>query len=1081
MKFRWLALVSLLVLPSAVLAQTRPATNPRNRTTSPASTPSSADKASAVTAPATGTDSHDPLVVEQYLTSARFENDGTGESTLTVRMHVQSAAGAQQLRSLAFPFNSANQQIDVLYLRVRKADGTVVPAAADAVKDDTPSTVHDAPAYANVKEKHIAVPALAPGDTIEYEIATRIVKPLAPGEFWFQHDFLSGEPARDERVEVSVPQNRAVIVHSPDFPYEKTSAAGRTIYLWHRGDLRHPSDKEDTSRQKPPPGDAPPPDIELSTFATWNDVARWYAELERGRSDPTPEIQAKTKSLIQGRSTDLDKIQAIYNYVSKNIRYVSIPLGEDGYEPAAAADVFKNQYGDARDKQSLLAAMLSAAGFSADAALIPYESELETAVPSPSQLDHVVTAVPLGNDLVWMDSTIGVAPFRLLPAPLRGKSALLVSTQNRSGRLVETPADPPFLSVQEVSVDGKVSDLGKLTAYAHYSLRGDTELALRLAFQTTPQSQWKSLGQTVLTYDGLHGQVTAVKPSDPTDTSKPFEFDLVFTESNLFDWSSKQSRTELPLLAIGLPDAPASKTRRIDLGSPLSVNVHLKLDFPPNFSARPPVGISVARDYAEFKSTYQFSDHTLMAERSLSFKMHSLPPTRTDDYQQFTRSVTADESQPLVIDDTAPGPVIVPSSAAPDELFEAGVAALDAGNPRSAIPLFQRLVEVDPQHKQAWNELGLADLRAGNNEQAADAFQKQLAIDPADEHAEDYLGVALERQQKYDEAAMAFRKQVAAKPLDPVAHAALGEIFLEQHRDSEAIPELEKAAVLSPENPGIPLSLGRVYLDTGDIVKAADAFDRGARMSPTPTVWNEIAYRLATAKAELDKAEQYATQSVSATDANLRDVDLLRVTPEQLRDVASLGAYWDTLGWVYFQEGQIDRAEPYIQAAWLLDFDGESGDHLAQIYETRGQKDRAIQTSALALAGPHPFADTRARLTLLLGGNARIDDLVRQAKPEFESLRTFPVGKLLRQDAHADFLVLLSPGDKHAHVEGVRFLDGSEDLRPFADRLRAIDFGAVFPDASQVEIVRRGTLACSAASGDCTFMLTPAEDALNSN
>src|SRR5579872_2652654 len=337
MKFRWLALVSLLVLPSATLAQTHPATSPRNRTISPASTPSSA------TTRATGTDSHDPLIVEQYLTSARFENDGTGQSTLTVRMHVQNAAGAQQLRSLAFPYNSANQQIEVRYLRVRKVDGTVVPAASDAVKDDTPPTVRDAPAYANVKEKRIAVPALAPGDTLEYEIATRIIRPLAPGEFWFQHDFLSGEPARDERVEVSVPQNRAVIVHSPDFPYAKTSAAGRIIYLWHRGNLRHPSDKEETSRQKPPPGEAPPPDIELSTFATWSDVGHWYAELERGRSDPTSEIQAKTKSLIKGRSSDLEKIQSIYDYVSKNIRYVSVPLGEDGYEPSAAANVFRNQ------------------------------------------------------------------------------------------------------------------------------------------------------------------------------------------------------------------------------------------------------------------------------------------------------------------------------------------------------------------------------------------------------------------------------------------------------------------------------------------------------------------------------------------------------------------------------------------------------------------------------------------------------------------------------------------------------------------------------------------------------------------
>ncbi len=68
---------------------------------------------------------------------------------------------------------------------------------------------------------------------------------------------------------------------------------------------------------------AKPPDVQLTTFASWAAVAHWYAQLETGRGDPTPEIRAKTSELIAGRSTDLEKIQVIYDYVSTNIRYVS--------------------------------------------------------------------------------------------------------------------------------------------------------------------------------------------------------------------------------------------------------------------------------------------------------------------------------------------------------------------------------------------------------------------------------------------------------------------------------------------------------------------------------------------------------------------------------------------------------------------------------------------------------------------------------------------------------------------------------------------------------------------------------------
>ncbi len=1019
----------------------------------------------------------EPFLIEKYYSTARFENDGTGERELDVRVRVQSDAGVQALGELVFGYGEANEKMDVRSVVVHKTDGTNVTAGPDAVKEMTAPIARDAPVYTDYKEKHITVPSLRPGDTLEYSIVTHIVKAFAANQFWFEHNFLEGTVVLDERLEVNVPKGREINLQSPDFRFEKADSGDRTIYRWKRSVAARPANdakkKNDDSNPKPP-------SVRLTTFGNWEEIARWYSQLEKGRTEPSPEIRTKTQELIQGRTAELDKIQAVYDYVSKNIRYVSLSFGLSRYQPHAASEVFTNQYGDCKDKHTLLAAMLEAAGIHSDAVLIPSLRKLDTSLPSPSQFDHMITAVPVNGQLIWMDTTTEVAPFRLLAASLRNKSALLVAADG-AGKIVETPQDPPFLSTQRVEVDAQVNELGKLSSKLRYFVRGDNELALRIAFRRTPQTQWKELGQTVATLDGLHGEVTAVKPSDPSDTSKPFELDLDLAQPNYLDWSSKKTRVALPLAAIGVPAVPENNSGPIRLGSPLDVSVRLKLVLPDNYVAQPPVGVSVPRDYAEFKSSYRYEDHALTVARSLTFRMRELPASRMSDYLAFARAVESDETQTLAIANSSTGMPTLPATANADELLETGLAALNSGNIRAAIPLFQRVVELEPQHKQAWNDLGLAYLRARNFDKAADAFRKQIGVNAFDEHAYNYLGIALQQQEKFDEAEAAFKKQIELNPLDPIAHSALGSLLLQQHKYVEAVPELDKASVLSPENAGLQVGLGQAYLNTNEKEKALAAFEKAAEISQTPDVWNNVAYNLADYSLELDKALQYAESAVSATAASLRNVELSNLSLDNLNAVASIGAYWDTLGWVYFQKGDDAKALDFVQASWLLNQHGEVGDHLAQIYQKRGEKDRAIHMFALALAAPHSVPETRARLVILLGGNTGIDERVKQAQAELASIRTLRAGKLLKEEAQADFFVLLSPGGKNAKVDAVKFISGSEKLRPFVAKLHDLDYGPMFPDAAPVKLVRRGTLACSASTGNCTFTLIRPEDVRSAN
>jgi tetratricopeptide (TPR) repeat protein/transglutaminase-like putative cysteine protease len=1041
--------------------------------------------------------SREPFVIDKYFLAAKFENDGTGERTLSSRIKVQSDAGVQQLGELVFGYNSASETIDVHFVRVLKSDGTTVAANKDAIKEMTASIERDAPEYTDYKEVHVTVPALRPGDVVEYEVSTRIVTPMAPNQFWFEQNFLDRAIVLDEQLEVNVPEGRALLIQSADFsnvtgeevrkvrltpnstaqideqhsPFSTKTENGRKIFRWRHSNLAIPND-EASGKKLPPPRI---PDIQFTTFKTWNEVARWYAALEKGRADPTPEIRAKAQELAKGRAGDLEKMQALYEYVSKSIRYVSLSFGLGRYQPHTAAQVFKNQYGDCKDKDVLLAAMLESLGISSNPALIPLLRPLDISIPSPAQFDHLITAVPSGDTLIWMDSTAEVAPFRLLVPALRDKSALLILPDG-NGKIVETPVDPPFLSTQRAEIDAQVSDLGKLTAQLRYFLRGDNEVALRLAFRRTPQNEWPQLGQTIAALDGIRGTITGVKPSDPTDTEKPFELDLDFEQPNYLDWARQKTKVSVPLLSLGMPHLPENSNDPIHLGSPLDITTTLKLKLPENFTAQTPVGVSVTRDYAEFKSVYSFQNHVFIADRVLNFKLRELPASRAGDYEAFSRAVESDETQSFVVENDSPGTPQIPATAKPDELIEAGADALNSGHPREAILLLQRAIELDPQTKKGHNDLGLAYLRTRQFTEAENAFRKQLEINPFDEHAYNYLGLTFQQEQKFPEAEAAYRKQLDINPLDAVTLAALGALFLEQHKYSEAVPELDKAAVLVPESAELRISLGQALLNSGQKEKALDAFQKGIELGrSSPAVWNNVAYNLANANVDLDRAAQYAESAVSATDANLRNLQLAHLSLDDLNQVTNIGMYWDTLGWVNFKKGDLDRAERYIRAAWLLNQQGAVGAHLAQIYEKRGQKQEAIRLYAEAIAASHPDPEARARLTLLLGENTQIDALVAQARSRLTKSRTFSAGKSLTERAEADFFILLAPGTKSAKVEAVKFISGAPDLRPLAESLRTLDFGLAFPDASPSKLIRRGTLTCI-TTGACTFTLALPEN-----
>jgi tetratricopeptide (TPR) repeat protein/transglutaminase-like putative cysteine protease len=1034
----------LLSLPAHVHAQTQP--------------PSTAQEA---------------FVIEQSKTTWRLEDDGTGRRDTLLRVKIQSEAGVQQWGQLMLGYNAANERLDIAFVRVRKADGTVVGTPSDAVQDLSSPVERIAPVYTDFRQKHVTVQSLRPGDTLEASFSNTVHTALAPRQFWGEYEFNDEAIVLDEQLVLDLPASRPVTLRlNPGYETQPVESDGRRVYRWTRSHTTREELSDEAKKQKAIKAVADPPRaaIRFTTFADWAAVGAWFAGLEHDARQLTPELRAKAAELTAGKTTDLAKLEALYDYVSKNFRYVSLSLGAGRYQPRAAADVLRGAYGDCKDKHTLLATLIDAAGLQASAVLINSGPKIDPGFPSPSQFDHVITRARAGNEEVWLDSTPEVGPFRMLSPNLRHKQALLA--ESSGSRLVDTPANPPMPSLFSTDIKGSLSDSGTLSADVKLTMRGDLELLLRAAFRATPAPQWKTLVERLVSQIGVNGDVSAVDVSDPQGTAAPFTIGFHLQSTGYAQIAGRNADVALPFGGgSGAADPPEGLP--IDLGAPGVTSYELTLKLPAGVKIHPPVDVALTRDYAELKSAYRTSDDVFTATRTLTVRERELPDARRADYTAFVRVMRSDAEQRVALDGTALTAAGAPADAAVKELNNRAYALMRAGDYPTAISVLRKAVQADPKNQWAWTNLGISLISDKQADAALAALQKEVELNPYDEVAYFYSGRAYVMLHKYADAEKAFNKQLEINPLDKVTPGALGAMYVEQRDYEKAAKAYEKWVAVNPGQSGPHVQLGKAYMNLHRVDDARKEFNRAVEIAPEPGTWNDVAYELSLARVDLDTAQRYAESAVAAETAASRNLDLDHVDARALGVVDRLAAYWDTLGWVYFAKDDLAHAETYVAASWKLAQHAEVGDHLAQIYEKRGRKADALAQYAAALAAEDPSPLVREHLAALAGPAAAPDALAAEHRRDLETIRTFATGLKAAAGKQAEVALLFSAPNV---VEGVRFIEGDKDLAAAASGLKTLPIDGAFPTNGPAKLLRRGVLACGADSA-CTVTLVRPGDA----
>ena len=668
-----------------------------------------------------------------------------------------------------------------------------------------------APMYSDLRTKQLPVRSLSVGDTLEYHLTMKDTNAVAPGAFWFAMDFSSGVPVKEQTLEVRVPREFSPLVKSKKAQSVVKEDGGERVYRWKHETASEYPKKQETDKSAPvnTVQEVYEPDVAMTSFHSWAELGAWYRGLMKGRATPDAAIQAKADELTRGLTTDDAKVDALYNYVSTQYRYIAVSFGIGRLQPHTPAEVFRDQYGDCKDKHTLLHAMLAAEKIDADPVLVGSEVRVNEALPMPSQFDHMITLVKLKDHDVWLDSTPEVSPSRMLMSGLRDKLALAIPATG-DARLIRTEAALPFPSFMHETIIGKLAKGGVLTAHFDLTLRGDAEVIYRSLFHSVPRAQWQELAQRISYNNGFASDVSAVDASLPEETAEPFHMSWDYTRKDFGDWENRRFPGLSTWFDAKIADDATAPKRAILLDPTGETEVKVTLTLPDGYTVTVPSDVKHGTAFAEYSSAYALKDHVLTMDRTMRYKVGELPVSEFGAYRDFTKKVSDDAGQMLqLVGASAEQPKVAAKAqnSAARELMQQAYQEVLAHDTKSARELLDKAKALNDQESGLWAEYGALD-GFTNPAQAIADFKKELDLHPENFVAYRGLVALYTNQGQWPEAERAMQGWAKADPADPRPQAQLGELQLTQKRYKDSEASFQQAITLSTEPDLLKVQLG---------------------------------------------------------------------------------------------------------------------------------------------------------------------------------------------------------------------------------------------------------------------------------
>lgn len=480
-----------------------------------------------------------------------YQPDGLGTGTDDFYQKVLNESGRKQLRELSFRYNSTYEKLEVLTVEIIRPDGKIAkidPASGRETIDASQmgSNIYD-PAN---KVFTIAVPGLEIGDMLHVKSRETTLKARIPGQ-WSGYNVLQADvPFLYYEVRINAPESRPLAAKAikDEVPgtvsFQEKRENGRILYTWIARNV---------PQVIPEPGMPPMyttvQRLLTSTAKDWKEISRWYYQVSRPRLDAvTPAIRAKTAELIRNCRTPEEKIMALFQFVSQQVRYMGITAESEapGYEPHDVSMTFDRRYGVCRDKAALLVSMLELAGFKAFPVLFLAGDPKDDEVPN-NYFNHAITAVELApGKYQLMDPTYETTT-ELLPAAMSNMSYLVAKPEGET--LLRSATVPAEANLLRVSTTAVITPAGKLSGESVLRFEGINDQIYRDAF-----SRWQPdyrrqffAAQVKRAIPGAELKTLKIFPENIRDMKTPLRAELTFEGQEFLPENPAEFLLQLPL------------------------------------------------------------------------------------------------------------------------------------------------------------------------------------------------------------------------------------------------------------------------------------------------------------------------------------------------------------------------------------------------------------------------------------------------------------------------------------------------------------------------------------------------------
>ncbi len=315
---------------------------------------------------------------------------------------VVTQPGVEHVSQVEFSFDPSYQRLVIHRVQIRRGTQTINALKLKEIRVLEKEEEMEQQLFNGTLAAMLILNDVRVGDVVEYDYSVNGANPVLCGRFADVNYLAESEPVARLRYRLLWPSTR--LLHHQMCELELKPVVKPlgevTEYIWERTNA--------PATEMEPDGSVPTegvPELHLSEFKDWAEVAAWAAPLYR--ATPPPALQRLVESWRQASAEPEGQILAAVRFVQDEIRYLGIEKGAHSHLPHSPAQVLEKRYGDCKDKALLLATALNALGFEAHPALVnsTLSERLPELLPSPFAFDHVITQVKAQGKTYWFDAT----------------------------------------------------------------------------------------------------------------------------------------------------------------------------------------------------------------------------------------------------------------------------------------------------------------------------------------------------------------------------------------------------------------------------------------------------------------------------------------------------------------------------------------------------------------------------------------------------------------------------------------------------------------------------------------------------